>query len=177
MQRESKNENNFDHVYVLQDLEEGSARRLKELDEIIKGKLSSVPLDTLGVAAMPTSRRYYYDTECMSINLKLSPGAEIGMSSFACLGFEAHPPLLSHYLAIKYRFESPRTLHLLITNQSQVLYAHEHQEPPTLQVGSSRKPSGVRQMAAAQRTSNLASGRRTTKSCAPRVAHIGAWIS
>ena len=35
LQRELKNENGFDHVYVLQDLDEGSARRLRELDEVV----------------------------------------------------------------------------------------------------------------------------------------------
>ena len=39
LQRGRQNENNFDHVYTLHALDEGSARRLRELDDFI-GKCS-----------------------------------------------------------------------------------------------------------------------------------------
>lgn len=54
VQRERKNENNFEHVYTLHVLEEGSARRLRELEELI-GKLcrSSCEAPDLCMQFMP----------------------------------------------------------------------------------------------------------------------------
>lgn len=34
MQRETQNQNNFDNVYTLQDLDEPSAQRIRQLDSI-----------------------------------------------------------------------------------------------------------------------------------------------
>ncbi len=42
VQRETENQNNFEHVYTLLDLEEPSARSIRDLEQLIGEPISSV---------------------------------------------------------------------------------------------------------------------------------------